>query len=667
MNRLIADNEQVSHELKLKEAELNMNRSEVRKVNKIRDALIKKNLHLEELKVLAEEERSSLKAGNAQLGLQTEALKKTIDGVKKTIEDLTRERDMINVSFAKTEDGVSQRVSYSGMLRQTRGNLELDLDRLRKEVADSELEVSKLSVEKDRHVSNAVSLQESYLLGLNDLRDKESLLFEYKKRTSVMENKLKHQQNVYESVLSDRNLHSKHLVQAQSDIQNMKRTLKGMNFSISGFKDEIQSKDVSLSREVLEVSKLKKDMDALTEEMKTLSAQNELAQAYIKTQVLEESKLNQFVREAEDERTRQEKALGVVLTERDTMSGQLMRQNEELVQVYGRIKTQQTALIRGEIHYTDKLKAIRDVRDEIQTLRVKKRELVSETSELGDSKRAVQQLDSELTRERTRLKALEEELESPINVHRWRKIEGSNPQEFELIQVIQMLQKKLITKSKEDRDKEDAIEHKEELYLHLKTLLAKQVGPEAIEQISEFETILKDKNLQLKHMGTELNMYQAQVREYKYSIEQLDKVIDGMKRDLVGKYKSMARAVQAQGQGQGGVSGKSKRLKSALKNPLPPLRPSSSLSSSQGDAVGPKLDHEVQGQDSPIVSPDTESAPSVHHSEFAEEYPLSQTEELAPAQGVQGVQGGQAQQQLPEQQLPEENTTDPFPPTTDSS
>jgi hypothetical protein len=282
-----------------------------------------------------------------------------------------------------------------------------------------------------------------------------------------------------------------------------------------------------------------------------------------------------------------------------------MRQNEELSLVYDKIKTQQTTLLRGEIHYKDKLKACQQVWEDIQQLRVKKRDLVTQTSELGDSKRAMQQLDSELTRERTRLKALEEELESPINVHRWRKIEGSNPQEFELIQVIQMLQKKLITKSKDDRDKEDAIEHKEELYLHLKGLLAKQVGPESLEQITEFETILKDKNLQLKHMGTELNMYQAQVREYKYSIEQLDKAIDGMKRDLVGKYKSMARLSS-----QGPQQSKPVRLKSALKNPmLPPL-----LSDSDGVAL---LDQEEE--DSPLLSPDTESAPSVHQAEADED------------------------------------------------
>ena len=40
-------------------------------------------------------------------------------------------------------------------------------------------------------------------------------------------------------------------------------------------------------------------------------------------------------------------------------------------------------------------------------------------------RREVYHLQRELLRERTRCKALEEELENPMNIHRWRKLEVS--------------------------------------------------------------------------------------------------------------------------------------------------------------------------------------------------------------------------------------------------
>ncbi len=56
-------------------------------------------------------------------------------------------------------------------------------------------------------------------------------------------------------------------------------------------------------------------------------------------------------------------------------------------------------------------------------------------------------LQRELLSERTKVKALSEELENPMNVHRWRKLEGSDPGTLEMIQKIQTLQKRLIAKT----------------------------------------------------------------------------------------------------------------------------------------------------------------------------------------------------------------------------
>ena len=46
----------------------------------------------------------------------------------------------------------------------------------------------------------------------------------------------------------------------------------------------------------------------------------------------------------------------------------------------------------------------------------------------------VYQLQRELLQERTKVRALSEELENPMNVHRWRKLEGSDPATYSMIQ-----------------------------------------------------------------------------------------------------------------------------------------------------------------------------------------------------------------------------------------
>ena len=117
-----------------------------------------------------------------------------------------------------------------------------------------------------------------------------------------------------------------------------------------------------------------------------------------------------------------------------------------------------------------------------------------------------------------------------MNVHRWRKLEGSDPGTLEMIQKIQTLQKRLIAKTEEVVEKDLLIQEKEKLYVELKNILARQPGPEVAEQLSIYQQNLREKTRQMKAMASELNMYQAQVNEYKFEIERLTRELQDVKR-----------------------------------------------------------------------------------------------------------------------------------------
>lgn len=55
----------------------------------------------------------------------------------------------------------------------------------------------------------------------------------------------------------------------------------------------------------------------------------------------------------------------------------------------------------------------------------------------------------ELIEEKLKVKGLSEELENPMNVHRWRKLEGTDSDTYEMLTKIQTLQKRLIAKTEE--------------------------------------------------------------------------------------------------------------------------------------------------------------------------------------------------------------------------
>lgn len=58
-----------------------------------------------------------------------------------------------------------------------------------------------------------------------------------------------------------------------------------------------------------------------------------------------------------------------------------------------------------------------------------------------DMRQEVLQLHRELNQERVKCKAFEEELSTPLNIHRWRKLTGKDPEKMDLIIKLQTLQK----------------------------------------------------------------------------------------------------------------------------------------------------------------------------------------------------------------------------------
>merc|ERR1712151_453929 len=219
-----------------------------------------------------------------------------------------------------------------------------------------------------------------------------------------------------------------------------------------------------------------------------------------------------------------------IIGERDVLGTQLIRRNDELALLYEKIKIQQRTLQEGEIAYKERLEESRGLMIMTSSL---KRELKIERQQVAnidDLKKEVYQLQRELLQERTKVKALSEELENPMNVHRWRKLEGTDAAMYEMMQKVKTLQKRLISKTEEAVEKDLAIQEKEKLYLEMNNLLEKQPGPEVLSEVAKQQNSLKEKTKTMKAMAAELNMYHAQLNDYKDGIERLTKELQDTKR-----------------------------------------------------------------------------------------------------------------------------------------
>lgn len=111
-----------------------------------------------------------------------------------------------------------------------------------------------------------------------------------------------------------------------------------------------------------------------------------------------------------------------------------------------------------------------------------------------------------------------------MNVHRWRKLEATDSETYELMTKIQSLQKRLIQKTEEVVYKEKLVNDKEKDLKTLRDEMKRKPGLEEERMIPVYEENLKQKDRQMQAMEQELNMYQSHLSEYKLEIDRLNQV-----------------------------------------------------------------------------------------------------------------------------------------------
>lgn len=522
-------NQLLANDLNEREGEIFRKRHESEQVEREDERLVKLNAYtarkiakVDADKEALDERKRALKQQMDEIQMAIEQERKASEVKKKEIEDMVREREILNKKLVKGSDRTRHTEDLIKIHKNTRKNLENEVAGYRAHALRQRETIETLQEDRKRYAAEAEEANQRYYTALEQVKLQEMQVAQLQRRIVEGETKLKQQQNLYEAVRSDRNLYSKNLIESQEEIDEMRRRFKIMNHHIDQLKEEITTKDHSLVKEHFDHHKVEKEKENLRNELTRVQKQIQSSEHIIQNQDAEMQKLAQIIQEADEERQRQQKEYDAVVSERDILGSQLIRRDEELSTLYEKIKIQKSTLAKGAAQFNERLKTIQEIMNRISELRKELELSKTQVANVDDLRGEVFRLQRELLRERIKIKSLTEELGRPLNVHRWRKLEGSDPQKFELIRRIQSLQKRLIKTTEEAVECDLLIQEKERLYVELKNILARQPGPEVAEQLAVYQTNLKQKQKQMRAMSAELDMYKAQVNEYKYEIERLN-------------------------------------------------------------------------------------------------------------------------------------------------
>ncbi len=367
------------------------------------------------------------------------------------------------------------------------------------------------------------------------LEDAKEALIAKKQETEDLKDKitngqerLKQQQALLDQVTQERNTYTKNLIDAQKEIETMKREWERMIDQIHKYKNDIKQKEVEKIETTVDLAKLLdknqklKDHEKVQKErIKELDGENRKLEKQI-------SKLNAIIREADLEVNKQQKEFEAVVNDRDILGAQLIKRNDELAQLYEKIKSQQSLVAKAGVQYEQKMRDIEVVTNRINELTQNKAKLEYKTRDLEELQAEVNLLQKTLIGEKQKLRSLEDEENTPLNVHPWRRIEGSDPWSYSMFAKIQDLQKQLIDKTEQVLQKDLLIQQKEKLYLELRKMIARMPGVEANVQWEKYRKSLNGKQEQYETL-------KGQVRDTRIKIRQLKDT----RQDLLMKWEDI--------------------------------------------------------------------------------------------------------------------------------
>lgn len=362
---------------------------------------------------------------------------------------LKREKDLLREKIQRYEH--KSKGSNDDLLhnKQAMETLEKELSNARSKINSLNKEISSLGTLSEKHNNDLSQERKSAQRTKDEVRLQDVELQELKKELNTWETKSLDETQMCNQLRVERGKLSRQLICAQEEVKQLKDEINVAGNEDKNLRREASVKDENLVKERFETKQEKAQKEHATSELSRLKRHLLDQEGTIQKQDLMIRRFNSMLKEMDDDAFSQRKEYDQIVNERDVLGAQLIRRNDELALMQKRMKMQESTLKKGEIQYQERIDEIRLLKNAYQDLR---RELNLKKDGSGDEGRISKELmhtEKSLVKEKVKVKALSEELENPLNVHRWRKLEGSDPTAFELIQKIELLQKRLIKKSEQ--------------------------------------------------------------------------------------------------------------------------------------------------------------------------------------------------------------------------
>ncbi|KAK2953721.1 putative Cilia- and flagella-associated protein 58 [Blattamonas nauphoetae] len=510
---------QLEQEKRAKEKELQQSSQKQKDVEREVERWVKMERAAEDKTQKVEAEKRELEEKVKMLTRDVQLLENALADKHQLNEGLAKK---LNLMDDKLVSEIHKKENVEGEKREVseeKKALSTQVDKAKKDLQQLRTRIMELEKEKLKYSQLHNQSREEWKQAIADLKIKELRVSDLQKEREDLLDKLKQQQQLYETVRAERNLANRNLMSAQEALAEYRRKFSLMDQQLVQLKDENKIKSETCVVLKHDLDKVVNEVQTKEKEIGELCRQLKSSEETVASEEKEIKKLDHIIATSEVQVRQLREQYKTVMQERDILGAQLIRRNDELNLLYEKIKIQQSTLSKGEVQYNERLEDIRLLKYKISELKNQLQILSGRVSNVDLLKKEIIRLQQELQDERNKSQAMSEELENPMNVHRWKLLEGSDPAMFDMVMKIKALQKRLINKAEEVMEKNIQLEEKEKAQQKLQDMLKRQPGVEASKQLNTLQVAMRERSKQLKALAAELNFAQAQLEEYQFEIQ----------------------------------------------------------------------------------------------------------------------------------------------------
>lgn len=400
----------------------------------------------------------------------------------------------------------------------------------------------KIEKDRDRNAEEVQNLSDKLEQMNDDLLYKQNQIVELREKLKETESRLFQCQNSLELTRSERNIFERDLATCMKENDGLKDRLKSSVHAVDQLKDENATKVAEMFKANKTIDKIEKEKQSLKSEVQNISITLQHTKSELSEKMMENSRLNKTLTEDAANMVRLKKQLDGSINEKDLIKVQLTQKVEEITAMTEKLNMLNMALDRGESQYRDRLDDIRLLKIEISNLRSQRNLLARGLANTADMRQEVLQLNRVLNQERVKARALEDEMLTPMNVHRWRKLTGKDPEKMDLIVKVQTLQRRVLYQSVTVQEKEKTIEESEKMYGELKEVVEKLPHQKMKEQLCATQRVLTARTKKLKALSAEIRIKEVDSKSQECLVDELKKSLLETKKELVREVRTAERA-----------------------------------------------------------------------------------------------------------------------------